>query len=97
MDYREKLSDKLAESGRECLKQVSASWLVPRLFKLIWTKLRSREDVNSPSWSLATWLEACLEEEEIGVPIPGDILLKHAVSFFYMLVQVQSGVMVANK
>merc|ERR1711874_302052 len=63
LEYRDPLPGHLADPGRECLKSVSSSWLLPGLFRMIWGKLRSKGEQNSPDWSLGSWLRYRLEEE----------------------------------
>ena len=95
VEYRKRLPDGLTTAAWECLKSVPHSWLLPTLFRLIWTRLRSVEQHNHPDWDLATWITAHLDAEGLDSHpadhIPGEILVKHAVSFFYIIVQTTAG------
>ena len=85
----------LVTPARECLKSVSPSWLLPNLFKMIWSRLRSKGEENSPDWSLGMWLRHRMEEEDgdgmLAERVPEDIRVKHAVNFFYLIVQTTGG------
>merc|ERR1719369_1073005 len=89
--YRCPLPPAIAATTTDCLTSIPHTWLLPNLFSFIWTRLRSQptgDSYGQPEWPLKDTLSPhVLQGEEYCDYISDDVLVKHAVEFFQIVVK----------
>jgi len=90
--YCTPLANSMGDVCKESLTRLPHAWLLPNLFHLIWTRLRTEpmgDTSNWPQWSLKEMLAAHVESgKEHCEQLSEEILLQHSVAFFHGLCQV---------